>query len=212
MQESLFSLTNFILILTAYISYRAFQNRDELEKWIFSPYLIKKNQEYYRFLSSGLIHANGMHLILNLFALYMFGNTVEMFFQVYFPNAGRTLYLLLYFGGMIAADIVPYLRNENNPAYRSLGASGAVSAVVFSFILFAPLAPMSFIFVPFVRFPAIVLGVLYLAYSYYASRNINDGIGHEAHLFGGLFGLAFTIIADPSVFASFLTQIRTLLP
>ena len=212
MQESLFSLTNFILVITAYISYRAFQNRAELEKWIFSPYLIKRNQEYYRFLSSGMIHANGMHLILNLFALYMFGNTVEMFFQAYFPNAGRTLYVLLYLGGMIAADIVPYLRNKDNPAYRSLGASGAVSAVVFSFILFAPLAPMSFIFVPFVRFPAIVLSVIKLKYSYYASRNINDGIGHEAHLFGGLFGLGFTIIADPSIFVSFLTQIRTLLP
>ncbi|OWY21933.1 rhomboid family intramembrane serine protease [Sphingobacteriales bacterium UPWRP_1] len=200
--------TLLLVIVTGITSYLAFNDYGLRQKLIFSPYAIKRTGEYYRFLSSGLIHANWLHLIFNMFVLYQFGQIVEAYYNDAFGQAGNMLYILLYFGGIIMSEMYSYFQHKNNPQYASLGASGAVSAVVFTFILFEPWADLQFIFFPFIPIKAVVVGVLYLAYSWYAARNIQDNIGHNAHFYGGIFGIAFTLAFEPRLAIYFYEQIR----
>ncbi len=197
-------ITYLIIGITVYTSWQAFSRPDMRFKMLFSPRDIRQRGEYYRFISSGLIHADWMHLLLNMFALYSFGRLVELYYSDLFGQWGKLLYLLLYFGAMIAGDAAAYFRHQNH-SYFSLGASGAVSGVVFAFILFQPWSQM---FVFFVPMPAIVAGTLYVAYSYYAARRgSTDGIAHDAHLLGGLFGFFFSIILSPESLRYFIAQL-----
>lgn len=197
--------TLILVVFTVYTSWRAFQSPDLLNRFVFYPYAVKKLGDYYRFISSGFIHADWMHLIFNMLALYSFGQVVETYYKMYFGQWGGLLYLSLYFGSMIMSDVYSYWKYQDRPHYRSLGASGAVSGVVLSFILFEPWATM---FVFFIPIKAILGGILYLGYSYYASLKTNDNIAHEAHLFGGLFGLAFTGLANHEIINKFIEQLR----
>ncbi|OWY21415.1 rhomboid family intramembrane serine protease [Sphingobacteriales bacterium UPWRP_1] len=200
--------TLLLVIVTGITSYLAFNDYGIRQKLIFSPYTIKRTGEYYRFLSSGLIHANWLHLIFNMFVLYQFGQIVESYYNDIFGQAGNMLYILLYTGGIIMSEMYSYFRHRNDPSYASLGASGAVSSIVFTFILFNPWADLQFLFFPFVPIKAVVVGVLYLAYSWYAARNIQDNIGHNAHFYGGIFGIVFTLAFEPSLAIYFYEQIR----
>ena len=179
------------------------------ENMLFYPYAVKKNGEYHRFVSSGLVHADFWHLFFNMFVLWMFGGHVENFYQMAFDEFGNLLYILLYFGGIIMADVSTYFKYRDSAYYRSLGASGAVSGIMLVFILLYPTSPLYLIFLPMIPIPAIVVGIAYLGYSYYASRNVSDNINHSAHLFGGLFGLAFTIVLYPGLVPAFFRQIAT---
>jgi membrane associated rhomboid family serine protease len=197
-------ITYILLGITVMTSWQAFDKPDMRLKMLFSPRDVRKRGEYYRFISAGLIHADWFHLGFNMLALYSFGQIVEAYYDVLFGMWGKLLYLLLYFGAMITGDIAAYFRYQDRP-YFSLGASGAVSGVVFAFILFQPWAQIMVFFIPM---PAVVAGALYVAYSYYAAqRGSADGIAHDAHLLGGLFGLCFTILLSPSLLTQFINQI-----
>jgi len=200
------TITNLLIFITAGISLYAFNNEYFMEKWMMNPYTIYKKKEYYRFITSGFIHADYMHLIFNMFTFYYFGNMIERVYQAIHGNLGNVLYVLLYIVGIIISDIPTYLKNKNNYNYNSLGASGGVSSVLFAGILFNPLAGMYLMFIP-IPIPAFIFGGLYLLYTYTQSKRGRDGINHDAHLYGALFGIVFTIIIYPDVIPHFIEQL-----
>ena len=197
-------MTIIIIAITAIISITAFQNRALMDKWIMQPYLIKENKEYYRFITSGFLHAGWMHLLINMFVLYSFGRVVELYFAEYFGAKGNYYFLFMYVAAIVISDIPTYLKNNTYYNYASLGASGAVAAVLFASILFQPMAT---IYVYFIPVPGIVLGPLYLYYSARMSRNAGDHINHDAHFYGAAFGFVFTALLKPTLIIYFFQQI-----
>ncbi len=202
------SLTLLIIVITALISYQGFSNRSFLEKTIFYPYGIRQRREWYRFMSSGFIHAGWMHLIINMYVLYMFGELVENWYIISYGSSGHLTYLIMYLAAIFVSGILSYFRHNDDMSYRSLGASGAVSAVVFSAILIFPDMPLSLLFVPF-RLPAWIFGLLYMAYSIIMSKSGRGNINHDAHLLGAVFGFAVTALLDPQLFFTFLDKIQS---
>jgi len=200
------SITILLIITTALLSYFSWQNPDRQRKWLFNPYSIKKYKEYQRFITSGFIHANSAHLIFNMIALYFFGRNVEYKFSNLFGGEGTILFIVFYILGIIISDIPSYIKYKDLPAYNSLGASGGVSAIVFSSIMFFPLDPIYIMFIP-IGIPGFILGTLYIIYSYYQGKRMGDNINHDAHLWGALFGVVFTIILVPGVVPSFFEQV-----
>ncbi len=194
-----FSITIIIIIITVLISFGAFNNQRIMDDLIFYPPAITKRNQWYRFLTSGFLHADYMHLFFNMLTLYFFGEVMEKLYEVYLGKLG---FVIFYFGGIIVSEIPSYIKHRNNYHYRSLGASGGVSAVVFAYILFDPW--QWFTFPPV---PAILYAVLYIAYSMYMSKRGRDHINHDAHLWGALYGILFTIIMEPRVIDFFLQQI-----
>ncbi|MES2647891.1 MAG: rhomboid family intramembrane serine protease [Bacteroidota bacterium] len=192
------SQTIIIIIFTALTSFLALNNQKVYGDLIMYPPAVNKGQ-YYRLLTSGFIHADFNHLIFNMLTLYFFGRTVE---EAMGTIIGKYGFLALYLGGIIVSDIPSYLKNRNNNHYASLGASGGVSAVVFSFIMFAPWAWFAFPPVP-----AIVYGIGYLFYCIYMSKKGGDGINHDAHFWGALYGVVFTLINEPKMGGYFLNQL-----
>lgn len=207
------SVTLLLVGLTCLISYNAFQNRQMFNQLKHFPYVEARQKEYFRFISSGFIHANWGHLLVNMFVLWNFGEIVERYFTLFYGNVmGPVVYILVYIFTILVASIPSYLKHKENPYYSAIGASGAVSGIVFIFILFHPWEKLTFLFFPFIGFPAILLGVAYLVYSSWASRNSNDNIGHDAHLYGGLCGFIIMILLKPELVEVFFTQIMAGLP
>lgn len=198
------SITILIILLTASISIPAFTNHKLMDLGILYPYIMQKPNQWYRFISSGFLHADWMHLIINMFVLYSFGSMVENYYSYFFGSNGTLFFILLYISSLVASSASSFYKHQHNPGYRSLGASGAVSAITTASILFAPTAKIYLY--GFIALPNIVAGVLYLVYSQYASRNANDHINHEAHFYGALYGIAFTLVAKPRIFFYFLEQ------
>ncbi|MCB0516349.1 MAG: rhomboid family intramembrane serine protease [Chitinophagales bacterium] len=202
------SITLLIVVLTAITSIAAFNNPPFREQLLHIPYLVSTRKEYYRLLSSGFIHANWMHLIVNMWVLYMFGTQVEYTYKSLFGVWGNLYYVGLYLLGLLASSLPVQWKEQNNVAYRALGASGAVSAVVFAAILFSPTSNLYLFPFPF-PIPAFIFGALYIFYEYYSARqNRYDGIGHDAHFYGAVFGFLFTLALEPSLFPYFIEQIR----
>jgi membrane associated rhomboid family serine protease len=175
-----------------------------MQKLIFNPYVIHHNREWYRFLSSGFLHADWIHLLLNVFVLFSFGSVVQKYYAYFFGSAGNYLFILLYLSSIIAANASTYYAQKNNPSYNSLGASGAVSAVVFASILFQPTAKIYLY--GLIGIPGYLAGIAYLIYSQYSSKNGKGNINHEAHFYGAVYGVVFTLVFKPSVFKFFLNQ------
>ncbi|MEZ5465453.1 MAG: rhomboid family intramembrane serine protease [Lysobacteraceae bacterium] len=195
---------NWIIIgITAVVSYLALQDGKLMARLIFWPPAVSKGREYYRLLSYGLIHADFTHFLFNMITLYFFGRLIE---QVYNAIAGPAGYALFYAGALLASILPSYFRHRNDAGYRSLGASGAVSAVLFTFILFDPWA---LIFIFFIPMPAIVYAVAYTAYSIYMDRKGGDNVNHSAHLWGAAYGVLVTIIIEPRVLGIFLERLAT---
>ena len=199
-------ITYLLIGATVITSIMAFKSPQTKKNMLFYPYAIKRLGEYYRFISSGLIHADWMHLLVNMIVLFFFGTQVELFYEGAFGSLANLLFILLYFGGMIAADLTSYFKHMEHSYYRSLGASGATSAILFAFILFDPLAPLFIFPIPF-EIPAILIGLGYLFYSHYAAQQTRDNINHEAHFYGALFGVVFTIVLHPTVVVTFAQQL-----
>lgn len=193
--------TTVIIIITVIISIAAWQSRPLLERLIFYPPAVNKGQ-YDRLLTHGFIHANGMHLLFNMFTLYFFGSVIERFYINKFGNLG---FLAFYVLAIIVAILPTYARNKNNPRYSSLGASGAVSAVLFAYILFAPWNTLYLFAV--LPIPAIVFAIAYVAYSIWADRRDGGNINHSAHLFGAVFGVVATIAIEPNLIIHFLHRL-----
>jgi len=197
-------ITIILIIVTAIISIQAFNQASFMQKLIFNPYVIHHNREWYRFLSSGFLHADWIHLLLNVFVLFSFGSVVQKYYAYFFGSAGNYLFMLLYLSSIIAANASTYYAQKNNPSYNSLGASGAVSAVVFASILFQPTAKIYLY--GLIGIPGYLAGIAYLIYSQYSSKNGKDNINHEAHFYGAVYGVVFTLVFKPSVFKFFLNQ------
>jgi len=199
----MFDITLTIIIVTCVITLTGFRNGKVVDELIFWPPAINKKHQYYRFITCGLIHADYMHLIFNMLTLYFFGTFMEAHYQGEL-GLQKWYYLALYIGALIVSNIPTYLKHRNDYNYRSLGASGAVSAVLFAFILLYPWQRIVVLVFPV---PAIVYGVLFLVYSAYMSRKGGDNVNHDAHFYGALFGILFTIAVSPDVAGDFWNKL-----
>lgn len=199
-----FNHTITIILITVIISFIAFSNRQVLDRFIFWPPAIQQKSQYDRFITHGFIHADGMHLLFNMFTLFFFGSIIESFYRQYLYELG---FVLFYLGGLIFAILPSYLKHKNDTRWASLGASGAVSAVLFAYILFQP---WKLIFVFFIPVPAIIFAVLYVAYSIWSGKKGNSNINHSAHLWGAAYGVIMTIIIEPRVVPHFFNQLMQL--
>lgn len=192
-------ISTLILLLTIAISMIALYGKRDLTKYIFYPYEIKIRKRWYQFISAGFLHADFMHLFFNMLTLYFFAGAVE--------NAvGGINFCLIYFGSMIFAHLPGYIKHRNDPQFRSLGASGAVSGIIFASILFNPYAKMMIMPIP-IPISAPIFGLLYLVYCSLANKFGRDNINHSAHLWGAVAGILLTIIIDPSSIGFFLGAI-----
>jgi membrane associated rhomboid family serine protease len=204
---TLFMITYILMAITIAASFYTWNNTSLFGKLMMNPYQITQKKQYYRFITSGFIHKDHMHLLLNMFSFYFFGLAIEQIFKALFgTQTGGIYFLALYLIAIVVSDLPTYLKHKNNPGYNSLGASGAVSAVIGAFIIFQPL-DLICIFIA-LCLPGFIMGILYIAFSYYQSKKGKDNINHEAHLYGLLFGLAFCIIAYPASIPAFAEQIR----
>jgi len=202
-------ITYLLLAITVYTSYRAMEDHDMKSKMIFNPYVIYTRKEWYRFFSHGLIHADWMHLLFNAYVLFSFGAMVEIYFKMIWGAAlGPFVYLGLYVSGLVMSSLYSYYKHKDHGGYNALGASGAVSSIVFAYILLMPTAGMGLIFIPGIYFPAILFGLAYLAYSAYMGKKGRDNIGHDAHYWGSVWGFVLPIVLKPALFVLFLEQVR----
>ncbi|MDP2422224.1 rhomboid family intramembrane serine protease [Sediminibacterium sp.] len=198
------TLTISIILLTSLISFTAFSNQKVLDDLIFYPPAITNRNQWYRFITSGLIHADIMHLVFNMYSFYLFGDLVEKTFVQIFGESGKVIYIVLYVVSLIVCLLPTYFNNQNNYHYRSLGASGAVSAVIFAGIFLYPTMGMGIFPIPF-HIPGFVFGPLYLILSAYLAKKGHGNINHSAHIWGALFGIVFVIITT-----SFMTKFNAL--
>lgn len=190
-----------IIVLTCVVSYTAFNNAKLMDDWILSPFKAQRSKEYYRYITYGFLHADGMHLLFNMITLYFFGSVMEDF---YTSALGPFGFALFYLGGLVFSVLPSALQNQKDPRYATLGASGAVSAVLFAFILFQPWATMLVFFVPC---PAIIYAVLYVAYSIWLDKKGGDNVNHSAHLWGAAYGIAATLLIEPGVLGLFINKL-----
>lgn len=196
MQEQfVINITVIIIAITVIVSLVAFKNDKLFDDLIFYPPAITEKKQYYRFITCGFIHADLGHLFFNMYALYLFGSIAEQIFSAVFGQYGNLLYILMYVLALIACLIPTFQKNRNNPSYRSLGASGAVSAVVFAYIVFAPLQGVGLIFIP-LYIPGFLFGIIYLVVSYYLDKKGGGRINHSAHIWGALFGVLYIIVTS----------------
>ncbi len=199
-------ITYIIIFLTAVVSVAALNNEDLFSKLKFNAYDVKHSNHWYRFFTYGFLHAGYFHLFINMLVFYSFGGVVETYFKVYFPGKETLYYILLYVGGLLLSIIPAFGKHKNDVFYNAVGASGAVSAVIFSSIILYPTGKI-FLFLFPVPIPAPVFGILYLIYEAYMSKRGKDNIGHDAHLWGAVFGVVFTLALKPGLALIFLQQI-----
>jgi membrane associated rhomboid family serine protease len=202
------SVTIIIIILTAIISIAAFNNIILFDQLKLFPAAMSNGKDAYRMVTYGFIHADWLHLAVNMYVLYNFGEYgTELMYTMAFGNKGILFFILLYIGGIMTSVIPSYEKHKHNFNYTAVGASGAVSAVVFAFILFNPLQIFNFLFIPF-DIPAYIFGGLYMGISYYLAKQNRGNIGHDAHFFGALFGIMFTILLDKNIAIRFVEIIK----
>lgn len=202
------SVTLAIIIVTAIVSLLAFSNQRLMDKLIFYPPAVSRNKEWYRFFTCGLIHADTAHLIFNMLSLFFFGEGVENKFMEIFGENGRWIYLLLYVSALLFSLLPTYRKHKDDAYYRSLGASGAVSAVLFAAFLLEPTLGVGIMFIP-IPIPAFIFGPLYLLISTYLDKKGKDNINHSAHIFGALYGIGFVIIGTQLVGFNAITEFLT---
>lgn len=194
--------TYIILGITVVVSILCFNNTVLFRRLSLSPYRIIHAREWYRIITHGFVHGDWVHLFVNMFTFYSFGEYIEYIFaQLGFGNGA---FLLLYFGGMVIASIPDVIRYRNVSWYDSIGASGAVSAVLFTAIFLNPWDKiLLFAAIPI---PGIVFGVLYLIYCQYMAKHSQDNINHNAHFYGAVYGFLFPILLEPQLFHVFLSH------
>lgn len=202
-------MTLAFIIITSIISIVAFGNRQLFAKFQFNPYQVYHRKEYYRLLSHGFIHADWMHLIVNMIVLYSFGNAVESYFGQLeaegLMNHAEIWFSFMYLAAIIFSSVTTLKKYKDDFMYNSVGASGGVSAVLFCSIFFNPWAKLGLYFV--IPVPAIIFGVGYLIYSQYMSKKNIDNINHDAHFIGAVFGFLFPLLIKFSFIYIFINQL-----
>jgi membrane associated rhomboid family serine protease len=192
--------TLLLLLLNVFIAvYTFFVDPSVLERWAFRPARVAQEREWGRWITAAFVHVGLAHLAFNMITLYFFGPYIE-------GRLGSWRFLVLYFGAELAANALTYWRHRDNPSYSAAGASGAISGIVFAFVLFRPWEPIYVFFVP-VGIPAVVFSVLYVVLSVYAAKQGGGRVAHEAHLGGALGGIVLTLLLYPAVLGIFLRQL-----
>lgn len=194
-------LTLFFIGFTAILSLSCFANKEVFDRFAFKPHLMQQNSnQMYRFLSHGFVHADIGHLAFNMITFYFFGREIEQSIM------GQTEFIIFYLSAIVFATLPTYNKQKNNPDYIAVGASGAVSAILFVMVLYAPWAIIYLKFIIPIYFILFAAG--YLAYSTYQSKFGKDNVAHDVHLWGALYGIAYVMIFHPTSLSIFLTQIQ----
>jgi len=202
-------MTIILIAITVAVSYAAFKSPKLMNQLQFNASKIYYKKEYHRLITHAFIHANWEHLFVNMIVLFSFGQAIEQYFKFYFGNNAILDYVLLYFGGILVSNIYALIKHRNNFFYNSVGASGAVSAILFAAIFFDPWNKIYFFGI--LPIPGIVFAALYLVYSYQMSMKQKDNVAHDAHFLGALFGFIFPILLNPQLFESFLDKLFRLI-
>lgn len=196
------SITLYLILVISITSAFAFSNTATLMQLRFNAYQIIHRNQYYRLLSHALVHGNWEHLIVNMIVLYSFGTAVEKYFAMNFGPVGSNYFIALFLGGTLFSSAWSLIKERNNPYYNAVGASGAISAILFAAILFDPRNEIYFFGI--LPIPGFIFGPLYLYYSYYMSTKKLDNIGHDAHFLGAIFGFFFPILVRPTLLLDFV--------
>jgi membrane associated rhomboid family serine protease len=191
-------VASIIFVITIITSLIAFSSESLMAKLLLHPYSIYRGEKTYTIITSGFIHRDWMHLILNMYAYFCFAFRLETYL-------GHWQFGILYMVSLVFSDMPSIAKHKDDYWYHSLGASGAISAVVFSFILYEPLTKIGIMFIP-IGIPAFIFGLLYLVYCWYASKQSRDAINHDAHFFGAISGIFITIILYHQIIPHFLQQ------
>lgn len=189
------TITLIILLLTCVISFTAFSNEKITNDMIFYPTAVTNHHQWYRFITCGFIHADFMHLAFNMYTFYLFGDMVERAFTAIYGEMGKALYIVMYISSLVVCLLPTYFKHKNDYYYRSLGASGAVSAVIFIGIFLNPTMGMGIFPIPF-HIPAFIFGPLYLGISAYLAKKGHGNINHSAHIWGAVYGVVFLVITS----------------
>ncbi|MDA0314304.1 MAG: rhomboid family intramembrane serine protease [Bacteroidetes bacterium] len=206
-----FSLTTLLIGITALSSIIAFGKPVLLDRWMFIPYRIKQRNQWDRFVLSGFIHKDYMHLLFNMFTFYFFGGVVERFFKFQFGlELGGLIFLGFYLTALVIADIPTYLKQQGNSYYKALGASGGTSATVFASIILMPLSDICLF--GLLCLPGFLLGGFFLIYSFIKGQQGQDNINHDAHLYGAIFGILCILLLSPGSAAMFFEQLKSYRP
>lgn len=201
------SITTIIVGITVVVSLLALNDKDLSYKLTLSPYSVVHHKRWWQVITHGFVHADYMHLGFNMYVLFSFGGTVESTFVYYFGNVGYLYYLALYVGGLLFASLPSLKKHGDNPSYLAVGASGAVSAIVFSSIILYPTGSIGLIFIP-IGIPSFIFGVLYLFAEHYMNKRGGTRIGHDAHIGGAFFGVLFTILINFQFLYDFVNEIN----
>ena len=201
-------ITYAIILITCIISIITFSNSSVKKELILSPYKVLHEKKVWLLITHAFIHADYLHLFFNMYVLYMFGPYLELYFE-YNASLGFISYILFYILSAIFATIPALYKNGNNPNYLSLGASGAVSAVVFAYIVLYPLRELGIILLPGIWIPGFIFGILYLLAENYMSKKKYSNIAHDAHISGALFGVFFILFFDLKNASNFIETIST---
>ncbi len=193
-----------IIIVISLISIAGFSQPELIYKYQFNAWQIKNRKEYIRWISHGFFHGSWMHLLINMFVLWSFSKAVLFYFMSSLPGNSNIIFLFFFFSAIVVSSIYSYAKEKNNYNYNAIGASGAVSAVVFASILYDP---FRLIYLYFIPVPGIVLGIGYLIYSRVMSQRNVDNIGHDAHFWGAVYGFVFPILLNPSLLTHFFNKL-----
>lgn len=199
------SITLIIIAVSIVISLIAWNNGNIYYGFMMNPYEIFKQKQYWRLVTSGFIHSGYMHLGFNMFTFFFFGNVVEIIFGQILGSSGTMVFILFYLSAIVISDLPTAIQNRHYPGYNSLGASGAVSSMVFASIIYLPLNKICLFAI--LCLPGFILGTLYIIYSYTQSKSISDNINHQAHLYGAIYGIVFALIVYPPAAGQFIDQI-----
>ena len=190
------SITFIIIILTSLISLIVFKDEIMFYKYSFIPYQVKHQKEHYRLITYAFLHADLPHLLFNMISFYMFGELIENQLTLnYGAFLGKIHFLIIYLVGALIATIWPYIRNSENINYISVGASGAVSSVLFASMLWNPTMEVGIIFLPF-YIPSYIFAPLYLAFEYWSLKRGKSNVAHDAHIGGAIFGICYVSLIN----------------
>ena len=202
-------MTLIIIALTAIVSILAFGKEDLFKRLQLNPYLVYHKNQWHRIVTHGFLHADWVHLIVNMIVLFSFGSAVENRFDILeskgLMGSSTFNFLFLYFAGMMIATTTTIRKYKEDYNYNAIGASGAVSAVVFSFILFSPKSTL--LLMGIVPIPAFIFGILYLLYSQYMRKRSGGNVNHDAHFIGAIFGFIYPIFLEPALIKVFINQL-----